>query len=142
MTDKLCERLSAFHHKTLQRVLGINMFAVDRGRIKNEHLRNKLSVCNTADMIQLHWKTCTHAIKSIAKPKPSGLQAAAVLCRHPARAGHLSDWIYFTESEKDWNRTRNDCISHARKKCARLGTGVLSPATYSEWTVTTGPASF
>jgi len=80
MTDKLCERLSAFHHKTLQRVLGINMFAVDRGRIKNEHLRNKLSVCNTADMIQLHWKTCTHAIKSIAKPKPSGLQAAAGTC--------------------------------------------------------------
>jgi len=29
MTDKLCDRLSAHHHKTLHHVLGINMIAVE-----------------------------------------------------------------------------------------------------------------
>jgi len=38
MTDKLHDRLSAFCHKTLRCVLGINMFAVKGDRIKNEHL--------------------------------------------------------------------------------------------------------
>jgi len=52
MTDELHDQLSAFYHKTLCHVLGINMFAVERDCIKNEHLRNKLSVCSIADMVQ------------------------------------------------------------------------------------------
>jgi len=58
MTDKLCSQLSVFHHKTLPRVLGTNMFAVEQDRIKNEHLRNKLSVCNIADMVQYQQSSC------------------------------------------------------------------------------------
>jgi len=58
MTDKLHDQPSAFHHKTLHHVLGINMFAVERDRIKNEHLRNKLSVCNIADMVRHRQSNC------------------------------------------------------------------------------------
>jgi len=87
------------------------------------------------------------------KQKPSGLQAATARtyvatlqellgCDQCSDHGHLSDWICFAESEKDWNWPQNDCMSQTRKRCAQLGTGVLSPAVCSEWMVTTGPASF
>jgi len=87
------------------------------------------------------------------KQKPGGLQATTarthvatlqeLLGRDQCSGhGHLSDWICFAESEKDWNRTQNDHMSQTRKRCAPLGTGVLGPAVCSEWMVTTGPASF
>jgi len=150
------------------KLLGINMFAVERDHIKNEHLRNKLSVYNITDMIRNRQSNYIGKLARMpsnrlprrmmgswlpCKRKPGGLQATTartyvatmqeLLGRDQCSDhGHFSDWIYFAESEKDWNRTRNDYMSQTRKKCARLGTSVLGPAVYSEWMVTTGPASF
>jgi len=51
MNESLCNKLSVFHHSTIRRVLGTNLFAVERDRVKNEHLQNKLSVHNIADIV-------------------------------------------------------------------------------------------
>jgi len=48
--ESLCSKLQVFCHSTIQRVLGANMSAVERGRMKNEHLWSKLSVCSIAEL--------------------------------------------------------------------------------------------
>jgi len=50
-------------------VLGINMFAVKQDRIKNEHLRNKLSVCNIADWSGTYSST---ALENLRECHPTG----------------------------------------------------------------------
>jgi len=142
--------------------------AFPRDRIKNEHLRNKLSVYNITDMVQHRQSNYIGKLARMpstrlprrmmgswlpCKRKPGGVQATtARTCVNTLQAivgknqcsdhGHLSDWVYFAESELSWNRTRNEFLSQKRKQCARLGTGTLGPPAHEEWLQTIGPASF
>jgi len=153
MNESLYDKLSVFYHSTIRRVLGVNMFAVERDRMKNEHLRNKLSVCNITDMVQHHQSNYIRKLARMpstrlprrmmgswlpCKRKPGGVQAttartyvntlqAIVGKSQCSDHGHLSDWVYFAESELSWNRTRNEFLSQKRKQCARLGTGTPDP---------------
>ena len=53
------KKLEAFHHKSIRKILGINMFQVKEQHIKNEQVRAKfLNIRTIEDMIherQLRW---------------------------------------------------------------------------------------
>ena len=52
LTTELERRISTFYHKSLRRILGINMHQVEAHHIRNEHVRNKMNVPDILDTLR------------------------------------------------------------------------------------------
>ena len=168
LTDSLRAKLSAFYHRGLRRVLGLNMHDVERDRIRNEHLRNKLGVYDIVDIIRYRqsnfigklarmpahrlprrmlgaWIPTTRkrgaAPTTTAKTFVDTIQAILGVDTCTDH-GLLTDWLPFAEQKTDWDRLRTDLLSQSRKKSARHGTGSLGDPLLPEWLITTGPMLF
>jgi len=168
LTDSLRAKLSAFYHRGLRRVLGLNMRDVEQDKIRNEYLRNKLAVYNILDIIRYRqsnfigklarmppdrlprrmlgaWIPTTRkrgsAPTTTARTYVNTIQAilGADSC---SNHGMLTDWVPYAEDKTAWDRLRTDYLSQSRKRSARHGTGPLGDSLLPEWLITTGPMLF
>jgi len=163
-----CERGSRTRHSTVRVLLGLNMHDVERDRIRNEHLRNKLGVYDIIDIIRYRQSNFIGKLARMPADRlprrmlgawiPTARKRGAAPA-NTARTfvdtiqailgaetcsthGLLTDWVPFAEDKTAWDRLRVDLMSQSRKRSARLGTGTLGTPLLPDWLITTGPMLF
>ena len=127
LTQALTDRLSAFHHKSIRSILGINMHQVKEERIKNEKVREMfLGIRPIEDLIverQLRWIGKMARMEDNRLPK----QLMIAWCAHPRPRGrpqqtirnchvqaiqrilptvsdnaHVSEWTHLAKEPQTW----------------------------------------
>ena len=127
------DRLEAFHHKSIRKILGINMHQVKEERIKNETIREKfLGIRPIADFIaerQLRWigKLARMDENRLPKqlmtawcdkPRPRGrpqqtirncyVKAIQRILPSVSESALTSEWIHLAEDKQQWERLMAD----------------------------------
>ena len=165
LTDQLRGKLSTFQHKSMRRVLGINMHDVQELHIKNAQVRSKMCLDNILDTIT--WRQMSYIGKLarmgehrlprrmmgawIRKKRPKGGQPSTIARTHVKAMqevlgtdaidlhAQFREWFHRARSPDDWDRPRRNWL--ALKRRAASGTGALGEPIINGWTEQADPSN-
>jgi hypothetical protein len=139
LTESNKKKISAAYHYGLRKVLGLRMTTVEKHRIKNEHVRNKLGVPHILDIVRKRQHDFLGKIASmhtdnlqrrflgawIPKPRPIGAPKFSMRHTHTETLIHtlgeqvittphanLAEWIELTTDRNAWKRLGSKWIAN------------------------------
>jgi hypothetical protein len=158
LTDKHRQKLSAFFHKNIRRILGISMKTVENKSIRNEHLRNKICLDNILDTIRgrqfdllgkigrmensrLPRQTLGAWINTKRKAgKPNTTLAHSyvetlqeIVEKKITIRGEFDKWIPLTRNAKEWGRTKRAWNERRKMETGELGLNCLGEPALTDW---------
>jgi hypothetical protein len=141
LTADLRRRITGFYHKAARRIIGINMFHVEKYHIRNEHVRNRLSVPDPLDIIRRRQfnqlgkfaRLPEHRVPRqfisawIGTSRRSGGQYTTlrssmvdalqhILGDTIPDNGALASWIPMTRKKSEWERLSQDWIEREQAR--------------------------
>ena len=142
LSDKLERDLSSFHHGAMRKLLGLTMHHVRHLRIRNEHVRNKLSLPDLTetmhyrqfrflgkiarlpeDNLQRRFLNAWIATpRLVGRPRNSLRHVHIETLQHilgPAvvsKQGHLTDWLPLASSVTEWNALGSRWLSDRQRE--------------------------
>jgi hypothetical protein len=142
LTDSNKKRISSVYHEGLRKVLGLRMNTVEKHRIRNEHVRNKLGVPHILDIItkrqhdflgkiaSLHTSNLQRQFLGAWIPKPRPIGAPKYTMRHTHTEtlrsilgeevittphANLAEWIKLTADRTAWKRLGTDWLNRQQR---------------------------
>ena len=147
LTADNLRKLEVYHHKALRRILGINMYHVEKFHIRNEHVRNALDIPCITDIIRQgqffflgkiarmpetkNQRKIINAWRPVARPTGRPLKTArhtftetleTVLGRTIMKGDHgcAKDWMPLARDQKTWSALFTKWENSRRKQQLRF----------------------
>jgi hypothetical protein len=142
LTDSNKKKISTVYHQGLRKVLGLRMNTVEKHRIRNEHVRNKLGVPHILDIVTkrqhdflgkiavMHISNLQRQFLGAWIPKPRPIGAPKYTMRHTHTEalrstlgeevittphGNLAEWIKLTADRSTWKRLSTDWLNRQQR---------------------------
>ena len=158
LTERHKQQLTAFYHRSIRRIFGINMYMVKDYHIKNEQLRNLFCVDDILDKIKVRqFKFLGKVARMDDQRLPRRLLGAWI--KHPRKVGRpntmaahsyvetlqdivgdgvnhqgkLASWVPLAQNESSWQALGTDWLSQQRRHTARYGTPFNSEPVLANW---------